>query len=214
MSKHHEQQPSKTSEALSGKETKPDAPPDPSSVGYRSAMTGSALPDSPPFGDEERGHPIAIPQAATLPGTGPNDARDARLADLEQENARLVLRIGKLSALVDRAKTLRIGESIVVDEDGTFETVVLRRKRSTRPTGRYVPKHHYRFSLPADDAESLELLAGAGAAISDGAAGTRVVALAPNVRPLKPDERPAAYDLPAEVARHGLEIGALEEEVA
>lgn len=164
--------------------------------------------------EEDIGEWSSGPAPATMPGSGPLDDLVARMADLEQQNARLVLRNGELSVLLDQAKALRLGESIVLDEDDAFETVVVHRKRAARPTGRYVPRHHYRFAVAADDRRTLEQLAEQGAAISDGAPGTRIIALVPNLRPLREDERPPAYDLPTEIARHGVAAGALEEEVA
>ncbi len=138
-----------------------------------------------------------------------------KLSALEREKAELVLRMGDLEELHARAKRLRVGEHVVLAENGDFETVLLHRKRTVRPTGRYVPRHHYKFAIHKDD-ELLSALREQGAVTSAGADGTDtvVVSLSPNTRPLRDDERPPAYNLPPDIAKHALAAGAVDEEVA
>lgn len=168
--------------------------------------TREAPAEAPPEEEQETPTPVAEhhPHAADL-------AR--KVAQLEREKAELVIRLHDLEELTDKAKALRVGEHVVLAEDGEFETVLLHRKRSARPTGRYVPKYNYRFAVPDEDEESLATLKEQGAVIVDGAAGTKVVSLTPNVRPLKDDERPPSFTLPEDVAKHALAAGAIEEEL-
>ena len=167
----------------------------------------------PPLPGQQPTEPPAEEQEEESPPKGPRDLA-RKVTQLEREKAELTLRLASVEELVERAKKLRVGEHVVLAEDGEFETVLLHRKRSARPTGRYVPKHNYRFAVPATDEETLGELKQQGAVIVDGVAGTQLVTLAPNIRPLADDERPPSFTLPDEVAKHALAAGAVEEELA
>jgi hypothetical protein len=137
---------------------------------------------------------------------------------LEAKAAKLRLERDHARELPESVAALKVGEHIVLpfdgDEESEFEHVVLYRKRSAKPTGRYIPKFHYRFSVLAEDTAAIETLQKQGATIAGGAEGTSIVSVAPNMKPLAAGQRPPAYDIPEDAAKVGLANGWLEEELA
>ena len=82
---------------------------------------------------------------------------------------------------------------------------MIRRKKAARPTGRYIAVVNYRCHIP--DADVREHIAKCGGQV---APDNAVVMLQPGVGP---EGDPLAYDLPEDIAAHGLACGALREEL-
>lgn len=91
----------------------------------------------------------------------------------------------------------------VLDEDDEFETVVVKRKKTARPTGRYVAIANYRFVVA--DAKYSQAMKKQGASVDDAPDGKSfIIGLRPGA---------AGYDLPDDVAEHALAAGAVEREM-
>jgi hypothetical protein len=91
----------------------------------------------------------------------------------------------------------------VIEEDDEYETVVVRRKKAARPTGRHVTNGNYVVAIH-DKALRVKLKA-EGAFVNDGEGSDK-----PHVVTLPPGK---AFTLPQEVADHGIGLGVLAPEV-
>jgi hypothetical protein len=188
-----------------------DAPPDEGAPGY--------LPGSGPGGaSQTSGYAATVPTTdpATVPAA-PSDREHellARIETLEQERAELTLKNADLSQTAQKAKALKAGDSLVLEQDEQFETVLLHRRRSAKPTGRFIPRANYRFAIPTASAAALARLAEEGATVGAGPdPATATVTIAPVVRALGLGERQPAFSLPPDVAKHALAALAVDEEV-
>jgi hypothetical protein len=147
----------------------------------------------------------------------------AHIAELEEQNAKLMLERGELRKLQEKASKLKLGQTLVLEASDATELVLVHRKRSLAPTGRYVPKHVLRFQFTPDQREALATLEREGAIIVTGAnlaadgeppVVSRIATIKPHFGPLDKGKPAPAFSLPAEMVQDALAKGWLEEEVA
>jgi len=127
------------------------------------------------------------------------ESHNERVVDLSRANQR----IAELEA------TLRsIVPGKVLEEDGEFETVIVRRKKVARPTGRIIPRANIRLTVL--DSGARDTLRTEGARLNpEGHEHAHVVMLTPS----HPNQPAQAYTVPVDVFQQVIASGAATEEL-
>jgi len=126
-------------------------------------------------------------------------AYDARVVDLARGNAR----IEELESVL---KAMQPGK-VLEDRDG-FETVIVRRKKMARPTGRIVPKANIRMTVP--ERRDREILRQEGARLNPEGDGHEHIVM---LNPALPGQPVLAYTVPIDLFRQVVASGAAVEEL-